>query len=463
MKNLTIVIFLLLFLTNCSQKPTIKWISSTENSMWQESTIEAEIKTNSNDVITIEKDVTFQNIDGFGACFNELGWEALSVISTDEKNKILQDFFNPESGCKFNICRMPIGANDYAVDWYSHNETPDDFEMANFSIDRDYQRLIPYIKAAQKIRPDLQIWASPWCPPSWMKTNNHYACKPDAVNDLTPEGEGAEMVTQFKMNAKYLNAYALYFEKFIKAYSNEGIDIYAVHVQNEPNSCQNFPSCVWRPKDLAMFIKYLGTHFENKNLNTEIWLGTVERPQIERIDSILESPAGKYITGVGFQWAGKGAIPIVNNKYPNVKLMQTESECGNGSNDWDAAEHTYDLLKHYLNNGANTYLYWNMVLNETGKSQWGWKQNSLISIDSKSKRIVYNPEYYLMKHFSAFIESGAKKIKSSDKNILAFKKNNQVIIVTYNKGGVKKQTFKIDDKSFTASLKANSINTFIIE
>jgi len=52
--------------------------------------------------------------------------------------------------------------------------------------------------------------------------------------------------------------------------------------------------------------------------------------------------------------------------------MQTETECGNGSNNWAAARHTWDLIKHYFENGASAYMYWNMVLDETGSSRWGW-------------------------------------------------------------------------------------------
>ena len=57
--------------------------------------------------------------------------------------------------------------------------------------------------------------------------------------------------------------------KFINAYSDLGINIYAVHVQNEPNSCQNFPSCIWTPTSLSTFIgDYLGPRFvEDKILN----------------------------------------------------------------------------------------------------------------------------------------------------------------------------------------------------
>ncbi|MEL6535960.1 MAG: glycosyl hydrolase family 30, partial [Bacteroidota bacterium] len=430
-------VILFFFISSCSstEEFTVHWVASSPDAQWQTETLQSLAgDADSQQLVRVYPDKLLQNVDGFGACFNELGWEALQVLPEGEQQEILNALFSQEDGCKFSICRMPIGANDYAVDWYSHNEVDGDFEMDNFSLERDAQRLIPYIQKAQAINPNIQIWASPWAPPAWMKTNKHYACRPDVVNDLPEEGRGEEMVTQFIMEEEYLDAYALYFSKFIGEYQRQGIDIYAVHVQNEPNSCQNFPSCVWRPEDLATFIGgHLGPKFAQQGLDTEIWLGTIERAQPERVDAILQSPtAREYVSGVGFQWAGKGAIPHVNATYLDLKLMQTETECGNGSNDWAAAEYTFSLMKHYFANGANTYLYWNMILDETGKSQWGWKQNSMITINTDTKQVTYNPEFYLMKHFSAFVEPGAHTVKTNDENCLAFSTDTAYTLIYYN-------------------------------
>jgi glucosylceramidase len=462
MKKFFVLPFLA-FLFSCSQSDNdIAWVSSTNDARWVKENV-GNSTDNQTDItveVLAEKE---QKIDGWGACFNELGWEALKLLPLEERDTVIKHFFDMAHGCKFNICRMPIGANDYAKSWYSLNDSAGDFNMENFSLERDQNYFVPYIKMAMHYNPDLQVWGSPWCPPAWMKTNNHYACKPDeGVNDLTEEGRGQENVTQFIMEDKYLYAYADYFTKYVRGYLNEGINVYAVHVQNEMNSCQNFPSCIWTSKDLAIFIgDYLGPAFEKESIEADIWYGTVERPYVEKVDTILNDPeAGKFIAGVGFQWAGKGAISRVNQKYPDMKLMQTESECGNGTNDWAAAEHTWDLLKHYLNNGANSYMYWNMVLDETGKSHWGWKQNSLVSIHSETKKVTYNPEYHLFKHFTHFVAPGSFKLKTKGEfeDILAFSNENQtVVVVANNEAGVKnieivkagnKQTFKLKPKSF---------------
>ncbi|TKG95770.1 hypothetical protein EYV94_05615 [Puteibacter caeruleilacunae] len=467
-----ILLFLMLICMACTNNSNVKWISTTNKNPWVQKDI-ASSSIEGLEKIDIKIDINEQQqtIDGFGGCFNELGWEALNMVTPIEKQRILNDLFHPETGCKFNLCRMPIGANDYAVDWYSHNEISGDFAMKYFSIDRDKKRLIPYIHEAQKINPKIRIWASPWCPPSWMKHNQHYACKSDPnVNDLSPElSSTEELISRFITEPKYFKAYALYFSMFIKAYQQEGIDITAIHVQNEPNSAQNFPSCVWKPRDLGVLIAdYLTPQFKADYIDSEIWLGTIERPHIERVDSVLQyKNVEDNIAGVGFQWAGKGAIKKVHAKYPQMRLMQTETECGDGSNDWAAAEYTFDLMKHYFENGTNAYMYWNMVLDETGKSQWGWKQNSMISIDSKTKIVTYNPEFYLMKHLSAFVQPGSVKLNTSgdDQNALVFYNHdsNEVIVFAHN-SRQKKQSLNLQFNSKTVNIQvdAKSFNTIVV-
>lgn len=472
-KTRLIIIIMAAVLAACNQPPAVNWVSTTDANRWETKGItEKPAAVLSGIKINIDTNKRQQTITGFGGCFNELGWEALKMVSLEEKQQILNNLFSPEEGCKFNLCRMPIGANDYAVDWYSHNETEGDFAMENFSIARDKQRLIPYIHEAQKINPDIQVWASPWCPPSWMKHNKHYACRADAeVNDLAPElSSMEELVSRFITEPEYFKAYALYFSKFVKAYEKEGIEISAVHVQNEPNSAQNFPSCVWKPQDLGILIAdHLAPQFEKDGIEADIWLGTIERPQIERVDDVLQyKNVLDIVKGVGFQWAGKGVIPEVNRKYPQLQLMQTETECGDGSNDWEAAEYTFSLMKHYFENGANAYLYWNMVLDETGKSQWGWKQNSMISIDSNTKEITYNPEFYLMKHLSAFVKPGDVKldVSGNDENALVFyaEDTNEVKVISYNEGGVNRVlNLAIHDENISVELDAKSFNTLVIQ
>jgi glucosylceramidase len=115
--------------------------------------------------------------------------------------------------------------------------------------------------------------------------------------------------------------------------------------------------------------------------------------------------------------------------------MQTESECNNGSNDWFTAEHTYGLLLKAFNGGANSYMYWNMILDELGFSNWVWRQNSMISVNKFTREVHYNPEFYIMKHFSHFIDPGAYRIglDNADSRDIAFRNpDGSVVVITAN-------------------------------
>ena len=59
-----------------------------------------------------------------------------------------------------------------------------------------------------------------------------------------------------------------------------------------------------------------------------------------------------------------------------------------GDFDWKAAEHTFNLINHYLGNGCEEYTFWNAILCDEGTSGWGWKQNALIHVDSKTEAVT---------------------------------------------------------------------------
>ena len=467
MKKTLILILVTLAAVNISYAQQVEWVYSTLETRWQKGdkiNLENKPVENADIKITDEK---LQIIDGFGGCFNEMGWDALMSLPEKERNKVMENIFSPTEA-NFTINRMPMGASDYGLSFYSFNDVAEDFKMINFNIHRDRYILIPYIKAAQKLNPLFKIWGSPWSPPAWMKTSNHYAGSMDEkgrdYNGLAREQANTDHATGFKMLKGYLEAYALYFVKYVKAYEAEGIKIEAVHVQNEPCSNQKFPSCKWRPEDLSFFIgEYLGPKFEEENIKTDIFFGTINTrfPDYFRT-GLRDEKAKKYIKGVGFQWSGKDAIPYIYKEYPDMKLIQTESECGNGHNDWGYAEYTWGLINHYLSNGANVYTYWNMVLDHTGLSTWGWRQNSMVSIEKATGKVTYNPEYHLMKHLSAFVMPGAYRLKTNEqKNHLAFVNPDGKIVVIIANKEESEQNIKVshNNKVVNLTLKAKSFNT----
>jgi glucosylceramidase len=453
----------------CSDTPqVVEFVSTTEESYWE---VQPPLTPDAGELtpdVVIDPDDTRQTIEGFGACFNELGWTSLNVLEPEAREGILRELFSPGAGANFTLCRMPVAANDFSLDWYSYNETEGDFEMRNFSIDNDRKTLIPFIRSAQKYNPGIRIWASPWSPPSWMKYNRHYASRStvgQAIdNGLAKDREGREGTDMFIQEEAYLKAYALYFTKFIEAYRAEGIDIFAVMPQNEFNSAQIFPSCCWTAAGLARFVgDYLGPAMQEAGV--EVMFGTMERPNEQLVDTLLTHPAaGPYIRGAGFQWAGKEAVAGIHARYPGLRLYQTEQECGNGRNDRQGAEYSWGLMKHYLRNGVSGYLYWNISLMQGGISRWGWAQNSLVTVRD-DRTFAYTPEYYVMKHVSHYVKPGAKRLQTggSFDNLLAFvNPDKEIVVIAANEETTERViSIRIHGKTYSPLLRAHSLNTLL--
>ncbi|MDR1563269.1 MAG: beta-glycosidase [Dysgonamonadaceae bacterium] len=479
MKKYSIYFLALCALLSCSRKPAIEWVSTTQDSTWELQATDSVDFTQATSVdLEICDSAVQQTIDGFGACFNELGWTSLSILSESDRESIMKEFFEPGTGANFKICRMPVGANDFSRDWYSYDETEGDFELKDFTIDNDRETLIPFIKAALNHNPELKIWASPWSPPTWMKDNKHYACQPLKVgffhsigaggNGIRPDQVRSEEMNMFIQEDAYFETYANYFAKFIESYRKEGINIFMVMPQNEFNSCQPFPSCTWQSSGLNRFVgKHLGPKM--KEIGVEVMFGTMERPTVALADTLLTDPeSSKYITGAGFQWAGKYAIGEIHRKYPQLKLYQTEQECGNGKNDWRGATYSYDLMARFLNDGVSVYDYWNISLKQGGMSRWGWTQNSLVTIDTVANTFKYTYEYYVVKHASHYVQPGAQKLAVSGnltEGVLAFRNTDgsYVLLIRNREEAPIKPVIKIGKHIIASTIKANSINTLVIK
>jgi glucosylceramidase len=433
----------------------LEWIASREGALWQPRVAEAGASP-----ADLALDGTrHQLVTGLGGCFNERGWEALLRVDAGPRAAALEQLFG-DDGCGFTCCRVPIGANDYALDWYSHNEHDGDLEMAHFSIARDRRYLIPYIHAALERRPELTLFASPWSPPTWMKTFKAY-------NHGRLRDEPA-----------VLEAYALYFQKFVEAYAAEGIRVAQVHVQNEPYSNQKFPSCLMPAAQMRDFIRdYLGPQFERAGMACEIWAGTLEKgiqhgwamdesqSYAQLAHLLLADPAARrYIKGMGFQWDGKGLVQRVHQAWPELPLSQTENECGDGDNSWAYALYVFDLMWHYFTNGVCAYTYWNMVLADGGESTWGWTQNSMLSV-TDAGQVVYNPEFYVMKHLAHFVTPGAQRLGlrgpwSAFALAFANPDGRTAVLAANPYHEEQAVTLELDGRSYRCVLPSRSLNTF---
>jgi glucosylceramidase len=445
--------------TAFGEGPIVHWKCSTPDQLWID---QPDLKMQSADspsvatLISIDATQHLQTIDGWGGCFNERGWQAMRALTDDQRTKVMRMMFDPNDGLKLNICRTPIGASDYGIDLYSYDETPGDFPMEHFSIDRDKKLLIPYIKAALAIQPDLKLWAVPWSPPSWMKDT------------------GVLAGGHIKTDPATMNALALYFAKYIQAYRAEGLPLYMVMSQNEPCYSTGYTSCEWTGAEIAMFVgDYLGPLLKKMNIDCQIYLGTFPRSDEKKYDynywlapSLSDPVTRSFVTGVGCQWGGSFVMQSAHDQNPSLKLMQTEAECGDtNTNDWAFACSRFGQIVKYLDAGAESFMIWNLVLDETGLSTANWAQCSPIVVDQVSGEVTYTPYFYAFRHYSSFVRPGAVRVKTPEGapcDAFVNTDGSTVVVLENPTPAVVPIVLRFGDRNFTASVPAHSFNTFVL-
>ena len=445
--------------------------TTTEASPWQSAAV---FKPSFGwDMLNLNVDATATQggrpMEGFGACFNELGWTSLSALAEADRESVLRELFDPAAEARLSYCRMPIGANDFATEAYSYDETDGDFELKHFSVEHDRQTLIPFIHAAQRHQPKLRLWASPWTPPSWMKRNHFYAeakAYPGmGDNGIRADQVGHEGEDMFIQEPRYFDAYARYFGRFIDAYRAEGIDVGMVMPQNEFNSAQNFPSCTWTAEGLARFLHALCPEMHKRGV--DVFFGTMERGNRKLLETVMADKAiAPWIKGVGVQWAGKGALPEVHREFPDLAIYQSEQECGDGRNAWSYTSYCWQLMKHYLRSGATGYMYWNISLELGAKSTWGWAQNALVSVDTAARSYHYNHDYYLLKHLTHYVDVGAKalEVTGTCDDALAFVNPDGAVVMLLRNELARPQMVQVDvlGRTLTVELAADSVSTLAV-
>ncbi|HEX7500581.1 MAG TPA: glycoside hydrolase family 30 beta sandwich domain-containing protein, partial [Polyangia bacterium] len=411
-------------------------VTSASGNYWKSGTW---TEVTSNATVTVNDSSASQTWEGFGGAFNEMGWSYLTTKALQDQ--AMQLLFGTD-GCHFAWGRIPIGASDYAIDRYTDDEVSSgsDTSMSSFSISRDQQKLIPYIKAAQAVKPDIRFWSSPWTPPTWMKATP-YLSPGNPVNAF----DGGTM----KSDDATLKAYAQYLVKWIQAFKEQGINAEFVSPQNEPNYQQNYPSCHWDTANFVKFVgSYLGPALTAASLTTKVMDGTLSNTSGDSdIGSkvLQDSTAKGYIGVIGVQWgmAAANQVSTLKGLAGGIPIWLSEHQCGGtmGStapapNDQAYGVASWGYIRDAIKNGLTAYNAWNMVLDKGGMgidNTRKWPQNALLVADSGS--ITQTPAYYVFRHFSQFADPGAKVIATSGGDAIAFKNpDGSLVAVMYNSG-----------------------------
>ena len=359
--------------------------------------------------VMIDVDKTFQTIEGFGGAFTDASADNFAKLSSEEQEKFLKACFDPREGNGYTLCRTTIHSCDYSAKMYTYDDVEGDKELKHFSIEPDRKFRIPFIKRAlATAKGNIKIYASPWSPPAWMKTNN-------------------DMLYGGKLRPEYLQTWADYFVKYVKAYELEGIPIWGLTVQNEALAVQVWESCVFTAVEERDFVRdYLGPTLKKNGLSDlKLMFWDHNRGiMYQRAEVMYDDPeAAQYIYGIAFHYyVGHhfDNVRIVHDAFPAKKIIYTEAGMG-GS--WETGVNVAKNMIMDLNNWTNGWTYWNMLLDENcgPRHAGGLGGTSIVALDTQTGKVTYNPPFYYFGHFSRFIKPGAKRIActSSSDDFLA--------------------------------------------
>jgi glucosylceramidase len=373
--------------------------------------------------VTVDPSLRYQRMEGFGASITDSSASVLSSLDPATRAATLRDLF---VGDGLSVLRQPLGSSDF-VDGphYTFDDMPageTDFGLTHFSIDHDRAQILPLLREARALNPHLEVIGTPWSPPAWMKTNDSLI--------------GGRLID----DPRVYDAYARYLTKVVQAYSDAGVPIHALTVQNEPqNRTPNgYPGTDMPVRQEAAVIERLGPDLAAAGLDTMI-LGydhnwsehpndiantpPGEDPETEYPTSLLQSGAGRWLAGTAYHcYAGdQTRMTALHHAFPTKGVWFTECSGSHGPSDPPAQVFRDTLTWHARNltlgvprNWAKTVVNWNLALRpDGGPHNGGCDTCTGVVTVHDAHTVTRNAEYYTLGHLARFVQPGAWRVASS--------------------------------------------------
>ncbi|KAL0492027.1 glucosylceramidase [Acrasis kona] len=416
-----------------------------------------------NAVLTVDVDSNkqYQPIIGWGGAFTEASAHVFKQLNPQVQDEVMEAYFGP-NGLNYTLCRTHMNSCDFSLENYSCDNTTGDFALENFNINRDLRYIVPLIKLAQRKKPSLKWFFTPWSPPAWMKGNGKMdeTSKPGLI-----------------WKDQYKKTWALFFHKFIQAYKKQGIEFWGVTVQNEPEAITSWDTCYYSKEEERDFVRdYLGPLLRQNYPDLKIMIWDHNRDNIfEWAKTILgDEETAKYVDGTAFHWYVDNLYENVQKTYetyPNKFVLASEAcHCpGVKLYDYERGElYARDII-HDLNAGSGGWIDWNILLDSVGgPNHVGNFCDAPLVKDKDQQKIHYQFTYYHLGHFTKFMQVDGKRIfsKVSDRtdkvySAAVLNPDGRVSLVIQN---MSDEDFdvKIQDGSRTAvaTIAAHSIKTF---
>jgi glucosylceramidase len=409
--------------------------------------------------IKLNPNETYQTILGFGGAFTEASAHTLSLISEKKRNEVIHRYFHPEEGLGYRFGRAHINSCDFSLGNYTYVED-NDTSLSTFSIEREKELVIPLIKDAAKVAGEgLSIVSSPWSPPHWMKSNNEM-------------NHGGKLLPEFQ------STWANYYMKYVDAMEAEGIPIWGLTIQNEPEAKQVWDSCLYTAEEERDFIKnYLGPAIrKNRREDLKVIIWDHNRDVVfERANAVLSDPeAAQYVWGTGLHWYVSEEfenLSKVHNAFPDKHLIFTEGciESGVQLGAWHTGERYARNMIGDFNNYLEAWIDWNIVLNEEGgPNHVGNYCDAPVIVDTKTGDVHYNSSFYYIGHFSKYVKPGAVRISCSEPTkrvqTTAFRNlDGEIVVVVMNESDdTRNVNVMLEEQIVAVEMPAHSISTVLL-
>ncbi|MGE1143808.1 glucuronoxylanase [Bacillus pumilus] len=270
----------------------------------------------------------------------------------------------------------------------------------------NWQREVATAKRA--IEHGALVIASPWNPPSHM------------VETFNRNGASAK-----RLRYNQYAAYAQHLNDFVTFMKNNGVNLYAISVQNEPDYAHEWTW--WTPQEILRFMRENAGSINARVIAPESfqYLKNISDPILNDPQALSNMDIlGAHLYGTQISQL---PYPLFKQKGGGKELWMTEVYYPNSDNNsadrWPEALGVSEHIHHSMVEGDfQAYVWWYIR-----RSYGPMKEDGMIS-----KR------GYNMAHFSKFVRPGFVRIdatKSPEPNVFvsAYKGNNQVVIVAINK------------------------------
>jgi glucosylceramidase len=358
---------------------------------------------NGHEVVAIDTASRFQRMQGFGAAMTDASAELLSRLPEDKRRAVMAELFGrANGGLGLSFTRLTVGASDFSRTHYSYDDTPEnvpDPDLEHFSIAPARQYVLPRIREALAINPDLKVMISPWSAPAWMKTTHS--------------------LIQGQLSAQYYPAFANYLARTVQAFGAEGVPVSMLTIQNEPDfEPDSYPGMRVNSPDRAKIIGgFVGPVFRARGLKTQILDYDHNWDNPEMPWAVLSDPvARRYVSGVAWH-CYEGDVPAqsqVHDAFPDKDTWFTE--CSGGEWSPKFAEVLGWMTDKLVIGGANNWsrgvLLWNLALDpDHGPHKGGCADcRGVVTIDPATGTITRNVEYYVLGHASRYVLRGAYRV-----------------------------------------------------